>query len=167
MGSAHSMAMERGLIAVALALALAACTTPTVYAPMARPGTSGYAETRIQSDRYRITFRGGSDASRNRVSDLALLRAAQIATEQGYDWFRIAQRYGEVSPPKGPILSIGGGTSSYGRGGGVDVGGSVGGIPLGGGPTVSETIEVVFGKGPVPHDPDVYDARDVARSIRP
>ncbi len=43
----------------------------------------------------------------------------------------------------------------------------MGGIPLGGGPTISETIEVVFGKGEVPHDPDVYDARDVARSIRP
>ena len=167
MGSVHSATMKRGLVAIALTLALAACTTPTVYAPMTKPGTSGYSETRIQSDRYRITFRGGSDAGRNRVSDLALLRAAQIATGQGYDWFRVTERYGEMIPPKGPILSIGGGTSSYSRGGGVDIGGSVGGIPLGGGPTISETIEVLLGKGPAPHEPDVYDAHDVARSIRP
>ncbi len=159
--------MNRSLVLSALLLGLAACTTPTVYAPMAKPGTSGYSESRIQSDRWRITFRGGSDAGRNRVSDLALLRAAQIAVEQGYDWFKLTERYGEVSPPRGPILSIGGGTASYGRGGGVDVGAGVGGIPLGGGPTISETIEVVLGKGELPHEPDVYDAHDVARSIKP
>ena len=167
MGPAHSSVMKQAFAIPALILALAACTTPTVYAPMAKPGASGYSETRIQADRYRITFRGGSDAGRNRVSDLTLLRAAQVAIAAGYDWFRVTERYGEVNPAKGPILSIGGGTSSYGRGGGVGVGADVGGIPLGGGPTLSETIEVVMGKGPPAHDPAVYDARDVERSIKP
>ena len=158
----------RWVPAALAALALAACATPTVYAPMQHADGAGYAETRIEADRWRITFRGGSDAGPDRVSDLALLRAAQLTLQQGYDWFRITQRYGEAQPPKGPYLSVGGGTSSYDwHGGGSSVGVGVGGIPLGGGPMLSETIEVVMGKGPTPRgDPSVYDARDVAMSIK-
>ena len=43
----------------------------------------------------------------------------------------------------------------------------VGGIPLGGGPILSETLEVVMGKGPSAHAPDIYDAHDIVRSIQP
>ena len=163
----HCASMKRFFAISAVALSLAACATPTVYGPAARPGASGFAETRIQSDRWRVTFRGGSDAGRDRVADLALLRAAQIALGEGYDWFRVVERYGEARPPRGPTLSLGGGTGSYGRGGGFDVGGGIGGIPLGGGPILSQTIEVILGKGAPPHEADVYDARDVERSIRP
>jgi hypothetical protein len=152
---------------VLAALALAACTTPTVFAPMQRADGPGFSETRIEADRWRITFRGGSDAGPDRVSDLTLLRAAQLTLQQGFDWFRITQRFGEAQPPRGPFLSVGGGTSSYGWGGGSAVGVGVSGIPLGGGQMLSETIEVVMGRGPTPQgDPSVYDARDVSRSIR-
>ncbi len=159
--------MKRILIPALAALSLGACATPTVFAPAAKPGASGYTETRIESDRWRISFRGGSDAGRERVADLTLLRAAQVTLTQGYDWFRITQRYGDVLPPRGPTLSIGGGSASYGRGGGSEFGVGVGGIPLGGGPILSETLEVAMGKGQPAHEPDVYDAHDVARSIRP
>ncbi len=150
-----------------LALGLAACATPTVFAPMTRPGASGFSETRIQSDRYRVTFRGGSDAGRERVADLTLLRAAELTVDSGYDWFRVVDRYGEAAPPRGPTLSVGGGGESFGRhsGGGVGVG--IGGIPLGGGPILSETLEIQMAKGPAPREPDAYDARDIEHSIRP
>jgi len=138
-----------------------------VFAPQARPGASGYAETKIESDRWRITFRGGSDADERRVDDLTLLRAAQVSLDQGYDWFRVVQRYGEALPPRGPTLSVGGGTSSYGYHGGSSFGVGVGGIPLGGGPILSQTIEVIMGKGQPPREADVYDAHEIARSIRP
>ena len=155
------------LIPFALAvLALAACATPTVYAPMANPGAAGFSETRIDQSHWRVTFRGGSDADPNRVEDLALLRAAQLTLDQGNDWFRVTDRHRDARPPSGPILSIGVGGSSYGRhgGSGWDVGT---GVPLGGGAIFSVTLEIALGKGPRPEQADAYDARDVQKSVRP
>jgi hypothetical protein len=157
--------MRRLIAPVLMVLALAACETPTVFAPAPKPGASGYAETRIERDRWRVTFRGGTDADQRRVADLTLLRAAQLTLEQGYDWFRITDRYGEAHERSGATLSVGGGSASYGHGGGSAFGVGVGGIPLGGGPVLSETMEIVMGKGQPPRDPDCYDAHDVARSI--
>ena len=159
--------MKRSLLISALLIGLAACTTPTVYGPAAKPGASGYTELRVQSDRYRVTFRGGSDAPRERVANLALLRAAQLTVDSGYDWFQVVDRYGDAAPPRGPELSIGGGTADYGWHGGSSVGVGVGGIPLGGGPILSETLEFVMGKGEPPRQPSIYDARDIQRSIKP
>ncbi len=159
--------MRRAFLPAVLALLIAGCATPTVFAPAARPDASGYVESRIEPDRWRITFRGGSDAGPERVSDLALLRAAQVTLAQGYDWFRVTERYGEAAPPRGPMLSVGGGTESYGRGGGSSFGVGVGGIPLGGGPILSQTMEILLGKGAVPREPDVYDARSLEGSIHP
>ena len=88
--------MRRRLTPLLLTLALGACTTPTVYAPLQTPAGSGFSETRIEADRWRVTFRGGSDAGRERVADLTLLRAAQLTLAQGYDWFRITERYGQA-----------------------------------------------------------------------
>ena len=160
--------MRRHLAPLLLALALAACTTPTAYAPLQSPSGSGFTETKIQDDRWRVTFRGGSDAGRERVADLSLLRAAQLTLQQGYDWFRVTERYGDALPPRGPTLSVGAGTADYGWHGGSSFGVGVGGIPLGGGPLISETLEIVMAKGPPPQgDPTVYDAHSVAKSIRP
>lgn len=159
--------MKRSLLVAAALVGLAACTTPTVYGPAVKPGASGYTELRIQSDRYRVTFRGGSDAPRERVANLTLLRAAQLTTENGYDWFEVLDRYGDAAPPRGPTLSIGGGGADYGWRGGSSVGVGVGGIPLGGGPILSETLEFAMGKGEPPRRASVYDARDIQRSIRP
>ncbi len=78
----------------ALCTALAACgTTPTVYGPAASAQGVGFSEYRIEPGRYRITFRGGPGAPVEQVSDYALLRAADLAIAEGYDWFRVADRY--------------------------------------------------------------------------
>ena len=160
--------MRPRLAPLILTLALAACATPTVYAPLQTAAGSGFSETRIEADRWRVTFRGGSDAGRERVADLTLLRAAQLTLAQGYDWFRITERYGQASPPRGPTLSVGAGSGSYGWRGGSSFGVGVGGIPLGGGPQLAETMEIVMAKGPAPKgDAAVYDARSIEQSIRP
>ena len=159
--------MKPWLPIVVLTLALAACATPTVFAPAARPGAPGYVETRIEHDRWRVTFRGGSDADQRRVEDLTLLRAAQLTLSQGYDWFRVTQRYADAEPPRGPTLSVGASSDNYGRHGGGSFGVGVGGIPLGGGPLFAQTLEIVMGKGDPPREPDAYDAHDIVRSIRP
>ena len=170
--------MYRPIAAACAALALAACATPTVYAP-ANPNSAsavGFSEYRIENNRYRVTFQGGAGAPAQLVNDYAFLRAAEITLRDGYDWFQVVDRFGESSGSGyggGPRISIGGGTSSYGgRGwGGSGVGIGVGtSFPLGGagsGGVYSRTIEVVLGRGARPASPDVYDARQVAASLAP
>lgn len=153
------------------ALVLAAssgCATPTTFGPVGSSATaSGFWDSRIEPDRYRVSYRGGSGASPQLVRDYALLHAADITLAAGYDWFRVVGRYGEATGGNGgSSLSIGGGSSSYGRrsASGVGVGFSV---PLGGGPQLTETLEVVLGKGAKPADPDAYGALAVQQSLRP
>lgn len=82
--------MKKLLIAAAAAgaLAVAACATPTVYAPAGYGGQrGGYAEQRIQPDRWSVSFSGNSLTSRETVEMYLLHRAAELTVESGYDWF--------------------------------------------------------------------------------
>jgi hypothetical protein len=152
--------MKRLILPALAALAVTACATPapTVYQPSVGPQAMGYSEYRIEPGRYRVTFRGGPGAPVQQVQDLALLRAADLAIADGYDWFRVSDRFVEGRPDKGPHISLGVGGASFGRRSAVGVGVS-NGFSLGGGPSVSSTIEVVMGKGERPRGLDVYDAR--------
>lgn len=165
-------AMKRlALIAVAASLALGACATqPTVYQAAAGPKAVGYSEYRIEPGRYRITFRGGPGAPAGYVTDLAIRRAADLALQDGYEWFRVSDRFLQGEADHGPQVSlgVGGGSGSWGGGGyyghhsGTSVGLGVGtSFNLGGGPAVSATLEVLMGKGPKPQGADIYDARAV------
>ncbi|MEK7265854.1 MAG: hypothetical protein AAB227_07120, partial [Pseudomonadota bacterium] len=84
--------MRRLLIALS-AIALAACATAvgTAYGPADSKGY-GYTETRVEADRYRIVFAGDGATPPDVVDDYALLRAAELAVENGYDWFRVVGR---------------------------------------------------------------------------
>ena len=157
----------RTLIALIFSAAvLAACaTTPTLYGPQAGPRTAGYSEYRLEAGRYRVTFQGNPGAPVNQVSDYALLRAAELALRDGYDWFRVADRVTQnTGQGRGSSLSIGGGSGGYGRHSSVGVGLGTS-FNLGPGPAVSSSMEVVFGKGAKPRDADVYDARDIVRTV--
>lgn len=158
--------MKPAIFAAAACLALSACASaPTLYAPAGGPQTPGYSEMRIEPGRYRVTFRGGPGAPEEQVSDYALLRAADLAIAEGYDWFRLVEKQTRMaSPNNGPRVSVGagGGPGPFRSGVGVGVGTS---FNLGGGPALSQTIEVLMGKGPKPGDREVYDARDVRRVI--
>ena len=155
------------LSAAALAaLTLSACETPTVYGPAADAKASGYTEMAIEQGRWRVTFRGGSHADSHRVGDLALLRAADLTIAQGYDWFRVVDRHTEAQSGSGPVMSLGIGGAEFGRHTAIGVGTDTA-FDLGGGPRYSQTLEVLMGRGPTPKEPDVYDARDVHRTIQP
>lgn len=157
--------MKRLIPPLLACLSLAACATaPTVYQPAAGPRAVGYSEYRIEPGRYRITFQGGPGAPPQYVMDLALLRAADLAIADGYDWFRVADRFLQGRPDNGPRLSLGVGGASFGRHSAVGVGVS-NGISLGGGPSVASTIEVVMGKGERPRGGDVYDARALRENL--
>lgn len=46
--------------------------------------------------RYTVTYRGTSNASSEKVRDLALLRAATITLQKGGDWFEIVTDYSRI-----------------------------------------------------------------------
>ena len=157
--------MKAIVLASVIAIGVTACATrPLVYAPAAGPNAPGFSDTRVESDRYRISYRAPVEAPSARLYDFALLRAAEVTLQQGSDWFRVTNRSDDVRGARGPRLSLGTGGYDYGRSSAVGVGVG-GGFYLGGGPTQSVTLEIQLGKGPVPSDRDVYDARDVSRTI--
>lgn len=80
------------LLAATAALALSACATATPYAPASPDSRFGYAEQRVDNDRYRVSFSGNSVTSREQVEMSLLLRAAELTTESGYDWFATVNR---------------------------------------------------------------------------
>jgi hypothetical protein len=157
--------MKRLILPALAALTLGACATePTHFQPSNGPQAVGFSEMRIEPGRYRVTFQGGPGAPPAQVQDYALLRAANLALADGYDWFRITDRSMRQTGYSGSSLSVGVGGMSFGRhsavGGGVSTG-----VPLSGGDSLVTTIEVMMGKGPKPADGDVYDARGVQKAI--
>ena len=160
--------MRRLTTIIVFCAALGACATaPTVYGPATRAQGVGFSEMRIEPGRYRVTFRGGPGAPIAQVSDFALLRAAELTLADGYDWFRVVDRYvAQSGSDSGPRVSVGagGGSGGYSSGVGEGVGTS---FNLGGGPALTQTIEVIMGRGAPPASAtgQVYNAEDVRRTI--
>lgn len=180
--------MKRLLIAAAaLALAggLAGCETATPYQPL-KPGSSagGYSETRLEGDRWRVTFAGNSMTSRETVETYLLYRAAELTVNQGYDWFETVERatdkhtqtYADPIGGPGPY-GYGYGWRPYWRyyGGGY---GWRGWDPYFGGPFWGDSIdvttveryetsaEIIMHHGAKPaDDKHAFDARDVMHNL--
>ena len=155
------------LTLAASALALSACASLAPYGPQMGPNGQGYAEQRIESNRWRVTYHGvGAPGP---VADMALLRAADLTVQNGFDWFEVTQRWtdGRRDSAGGvrPSVSIGAGSSRYGRYSSSGVGVGVG-LDLSGPQPTSTVLEVVMGNGPRPDRVEAYDARDVQRTLR-
>ncbi|CAL1691356.1 hypothetical protein MMB232_01493 [Brevundimonas subvibrioides] len=151
-------------------LTTSACASLAPYGPQGGPGGQGYAEQRIESDRYRVSYNGvGAPGP---VADMALLRAADLTIEQGYDWFEVTQRYIDGRPDSAggfrPSVSVGVGSSS-GRYGGYRYSGTSTGVGVGlnfQGPSPTSTVlEVRLGRGAKPDSVEAYDAREVRYSL--
>lgn len=160
----------RLILAAAATIVVVACATAvgTAYAPADSKGY-GYAETRIEADRYRITFAGDGATPPGVVEDYALLRAAELAVENGYDWFRVVGRSMDEAEKGGVGLGAGFGTGSYGRRSsvGVGVGGDLG--TVGAKKFYTAKLEAQFGKGEKPSGEagsEIYDARSVIETVR-
>lgn len=159
------------LALAASALALSACASLAPYGPATSTSSQGFAEQRIESDRFRVTYRGvGAPGP---VADLALLRAAELTAETGYDWFEVTQRYIDGRPDSAggfrPSLGIGAGSSRYsGRYGGFSSSGVGVGVGLNfSGPSPTSTVlEVRMGRGATPDRAEAYDAREVIAALR-
>jgi hypothetical protein len=127
MTAGHSKRSLLPLLAL-LAIALAGCATrqPPVAAMVAQSitGDYGYSDKALAPDRYQVTFvspqlratrdpdqNHGLDTERQRVYDLALWRAAQLAVEKGYPAFKVEQESRDVNvavntyyPPPAPLF---------------------------------------------------------------
>ncbi len=163
--------MTRLTLIAAAGLMLSACASLAPYGPRAGPGGQGYAEQRIESNRFRVTYNGvGAPGP---VADRALLRAAELTTAEGYDWFEVTQRWIDGRPDSAggmrPSIGVGYGSGrSSGRHGSYSTSGvGVGvGLNFSGPSPTSTTLEVVLGRGPRPDRPNAYDARSVRDSLR-
>ena len=67
------------------AVSLAGCVTATPYQPAAKG--LGYAEQRLETNRYKVTFAGNSSTPRETVETYLLYRAAEVTLQNGYDYF--------------------------------------------------------------------------------
>lgn len=109
---------SRPLIAAALAsaVALTACATPTPYRPIDRPGRSatGFFDRQIESNRFVVTFAGNSVTSRERVERYLLFRAAELTLKNGADYFSVVDRDTERKTDTYVDRPFGGGFGGYG-----------------------------------------------------
>ncbi|MGD9965299.1 MAG: hypothetical protein AB7T59_02150 [Hyphomonadaceae bacterium] len=162
-------------IIVAAALFLGACATTGPPPPYTAAPTStalGYSETQIESDRYFVRYRAPSGADAALLQDYALLRAAELTLENGREWFWVDRRTNDRASARsgGSSVGIGVGGGSWGRRSGASVGVGIN-VPLGPRPAGEiargATLEIRFGAGPKPDDPNAYDAHSVQANLRP
>jgi hypothetical protein len=153
--------MKRQVISALVALSLGACATPpTVYQPAVTAQDMGWRTTKIENDRYRVSFRANPDLQAPQVEDMALRRAAEITLTDGYQWFRVVSRNTDLvggRPAGGTSVGVGGSTGSYGSGVGVGIGFDLSPDSR----KYETTLEVVLGRGAKPDGVDAYDARSV------
>lgn len=94
---------------------LAGCATP-----YQRQGffVAGYSETQLGENIFQVSFRGNQNTGRERASDFALLRSAEVSTEHGFRYFIVVESvkdsssnavYGNGNPAYGSTR-----TSTYG-----------------------------------------------------
>lgn len=177
------------LLAAVAALAVSACATATPYQAAGTGGArGGYAEQRLESDRFRVSFSGNSVTSREQVEMGLLLRSAELTRENGFDWFSTVNRatdrdtrfqtlgtgfndpfYDRYSPYWGPSWRFygGGGWSPWGSPWGRGWGGfndfDVRQIDR-----FEATSEIIMGRGPKPAgDPNAFDAGEVISNLGP
>lgn len=173
-GCGKGRTMKHGLLlALAATILVSACASSgSLYHPASSARTSGYSERKIEDNRYRVTFTGTQSTTAGVVQDYALLRAAELTLNMGFEWFYVVARE-TVEQDDG---SRGSGFYSAGRSGrycGVygcrD--GLYGGFIVGDfnddDDRLVAMVDIVMGKGTKPpNNPTVYDAQSVVNNIR-
>ena len=165
------------LLVAAAALALSACASQAAYKPAETSTSYGYSDQAIESNRFKVSFRGNSFTEKEKVETYLLYRAAELTLEQGHDYFLVIDRDTESKSrlrpdPVSPRFSHFGFHYSYyhpyhGWHGMYD--------PFWDrAPTYREvtkyeaSAEVVLRKGSKPADePRAFDARDVVANLGP
>ena len=166
--------MKHLILTAGLGLALTACATgPSAYGPAPTSSSLGFQNTQIEKDRFRIAYTGRTEGE---ARDFVLLRAAEIALNEGYSHFKVlggnTSGNGGSSPVSSRIgIGIGSGRGGFGRRGSrtnVNLGIGIHDVARAlEGSKVTESIEVILKRSGAEEDISVYDARSVTESIRP
>ena len=156
--------MKHILFSAAACLLFAGCaSTGGSYGP-AYGSDLGYRNTKLQHDRFHVSYTS-RDAYESK--DFALLRAAQIADNEGYSHFKIVQGdiYDNGPNRIGANIGLGLGGGRYNRSnvnvGVNDIARTVEGRKI------TETIEVILLASAAPNDPKVFSAQSVMKNIVP
>jgi hypothetical protein len=165
--------MLTAAVVAALGGALTACETATPYQPLqtgaVQAPAGGYSESKIEDNRWRVSFAGNEETPRAVVESDMLYRAAELTLAQGYDWFEAAQRHtdshtrGYVDDPFGPWWGPPGFRHRFW------------GDPFWADDIEFQTqerfdasVEIVMRRGPKPaDDPHAFDARAVVANLGP
>tara|TARA_R110002096_G_scaffold304809_12_gene499758 strand:+ start:1161 stop:1688 length:528 start_codon:yes stop_codon:yes gene_type:complete len=167
--------MKRLVLTLAGALMLAGCATPTPYQAVGDTEW-GFEETRIETDRFRVSFSGNSRTDRETVETYFLYRAAELTVEQGYDHFIVAQRATDAESRilrSGPDPFYRSGFGLYYSYFHPRAGWHLGGDPFWNESNYREitryeaSAEILLGHGAKPGGPNAFDAHDVIANLGP
>jgi len=78
----------RNVLLVLSAMALVACSSAAMYRPQTHRTANGYQDYALGPQQFQVHY-VLSSASRQKVMDYAMLRAAELTLSQSYDWFMI------------------------------------------------------------------------------
>jgi hypothetical protein len=161
--------MSRRLFLTFACFALIGCASgPSAYGPAQSYDAPGFRTTKIQSDRFRVSYTASNPQE---AQDFALLRAAQVTLDAGYSYFEImGSHMSGNGPSSGLSSSVGVGFG----GGGYRRGGTSVGVGLGvndvlrviEGDRVTNSIEITL-LSSKSAGANVYEAQSIVDSIRP
>lgn len=168
-------------VTLAAGLALAACATATPYQPAGLNGQrGGYAEQRLENNRFRVSFSGNSVTSRDQVEMSLLLRSART---DGRERLRLVRHRQPRHRPRHPLrLDAGSVLLALQQLLWPLLGSVVALLPqrilepvgsLGANDfdvrqvdRYEANAEIIMGRGPKPaNDPNAFDAREVVQNL--
>lgn len=163
--------MKRFLLTLAAAATLGACTAvPTPY-QSATGERWGFEETRIEQNRFRVSFGGNALTDRDTVELYLLYRSAELTVENGFDYFELVDRAVDSETryrSRRPRYSAFGVHYAYfhprwGWRGMYDP--FWDDIPPRESTRYEASAEIVLGHGDKPDHPRAFDARDVMANL--
>ena len=82
--------MKKLLLITGICVLLTACATP--YKQAKKATSNGYFDAKLQEGMYEVMFNGNDNTTAARAHDFALLRAAEVCLENGYQSFEIIRK---------------------------------------------------------------------------
>ncbi len=177
------MKLSAPITAFVLAATLAGCATTTAYQAKAPNASQGFVDTKLEDNRYRISFAGNTVTSRETVETYLLYRAAELTLAQGFETFLVVDRH---TDSKTRILDVpdhwGGGYGGWRPDWSFYYGFDFGWDPYWGDPRLGfgrhreamrvekfeASAEILMVKGTKdPADPKAFDARSVMTNLGP
>ncbi len=170
--------MKRLCLVVAYLFLLQACASYSPYQPANKNGF-GYSHSQLSETQYRIDFKA-RDIEQGKALDYAMLRAAELTIEKGYDWYEVVDKQSDilhkhVSPNAGFNVTqsrsierncglLGCTTRMSEPHSSVTIGAGVGERDRG---IVTVLLEIKMGKGVRPDADKVYSASALVTNLRP